>query len=76
MLINRAEYKSQDITRRDSCGMERLLEGEPELGSTEQCYWLDSKKTEKVKEKWGFQSESLSLQETDATLQLGNVRRV
>ena len=56
--------------------MERLLEGEPELGSTEQCYWLDSKQTEKVKEKWGFQSESLSLQETDATLQLGNVRRV
>lgn len=52
----------------------RLLEGEPELGSTERCYRLDGKKTEKVTERWGLQSECL--QETDDTLKLGNERRV
>lgn len=54
--------------------MERLLEGEPELGSTGQCYWLASNKTEKVTGRWVFQAASLW--ETEDTVKLGNGRRV
>lgn len=54
--------------------MERLLEGEPELGSTGQCYWLASNKTEKVTGRWVFQAASLW--ETEDTGKLGNGRRV
>ena len=40
-----AECKGWGISRRDSWGMETLLEeGETVLGSTECCYWLDNKK--------------------------------
>ena len=54
--------------------MERLPEGEPELGSTGQCYGLASNKTEKVTGRWVFQAGSL--QETEDTVKLGNGRRV
>lgn len=55
--------------------MKKLLEGEPELGSTVQRYWLDSKK-EKVTGRWVFQSEPLQETDDNDTLKLGNLRRV
>lgn len=71
MLISRAECKNWDIARGDSCGMGRLPDGEPKLGSTGQCSCLASNKTEEVTGRWVFQAGSLQ-----ETLTLGNVKRV
>lgn len=67
-----AECRGWETSRRDSCGMQTLLEeGEPVLGSTECCYWLDSKKDRRLQ---GGTLESL--QERDDSVQLGNLGRV